>query len=617
MKSASCRTALLLVSLLLLFAEQVHGQRSAVRPAPKPKAATLDERPREDNDKTTKLGAPVDYSSFRELRRDHDRIDPVRALEDHRYLLEESFTDDAREWITALSDRKLLGHLRAIDHRAEMFSVPLDRDVSSSQIVELRQRYIELITQQIEKSIRSRLTRLSDHERGLLVDYARKQGAQADSVEQLNVSSIEAWIRYEQATNEALLNEWRVLDTSNSRAVTALEHFRGRLQSGADPHEQAYALRTLQDKISSVAGGELKRRGIESWTYRSNHVGQALDEIWQFLDFLEKPLPGGTAELVYFLDRVKDAGPADSLTEAWTAPGRSAPRFLDHVEIDRFLSEFRGKTLIMIGHMEHRGFLMHRRDGLAPLVIDLPNLLERAQKLDVFLVPIGCSSADQGAWFGFTRPIDTSEILPMLRAVPATNATVGDLMTAIGLIGVVTVDLSGLLSQGYVDVAARKKIIVGGEHVEANVVVMRIPWVLIQSESGVMQTVQSFDDAATTWAKKNRPLYDRGVLRTWWSFYRRYPSLTLLGSGLLLLFAAPIWDRLRAAIWPRRELQSRAEWLLRWTLGIVASILLISAPLRLAFDVWRDGNAEMVVIVGLLLIGGLFKIVSESDVRKA
>lgn len=95
------------------------------------------------------------------------------------------------------------------------------------------------------------------------------------------------------------------------------------------------------------------------------------------------------------------------------------------------LEPFRGKTVILVGHVENGAFVARNANGAAAFSADIRTLEAMADAANVTLVGAGCSSAFAGARAGFpVRITDADAAEGVRRALQA--STLGDMLGAFG-----------------------------------------------------------------------------------------------------------------------------------------------------------------------------------------
>ena len=416
--------------------------------------------------------------------------------------------------------------------------------------------------------------------------------------------------------------EWR------RARVTAQEAEKLRLRSLGQPLGQPMAA-TLQQLPQETAEQRYRRLGVQS--YISKHpaleqmrlAGWNLDamsprDLGIVFAKLNQPLPGGLPELVLVFGRHQQTE-IGALSEAWRGNGaaRPAPHLLQHDDIERLLDGYRNKTLVLVGHIDGADFVVQAESGAA-LSMNILSLTQMAREKGVFLIPVGCSSLQAQASFGFQREVGIREVAKFLQAIPAADATVGGLLVALGVIGTVEVRASGGQFTRDLQVVVRKpgsktaegrheadgtkgatsqhaeQAAQGGSStagVEAEIVLAADAIGLI---AGELAEEQAFEEAVTAEAEALRPWHDRGVLRWWRDAFRASPLTTLLlscGATLALawLLHASAWRRDHAtALAPKALYRAAAGMFLIsvllgcWTIGWVLTEVHVVPGLMLA-----------------------------------
>lgn len=171
---------------------------------------------------------------------------------------------------------------------------------------------------------------------------------------------------------------------------------------------------------------DLARLHIEDWRTASP---PSLKELAELLRLSKEPLPGGEVELGIFLEPISFLGARHSILDAWN--GRPHTEVSGKDSIDAYLAGHKGKTLIVVSHIEESNFVMRDGEGHLRDWLPVPKFVEQAQAHGVFLVPIGCGSGRAGAPFGFAKNISTDQVSTILRALPRENPTIGDLLVSL------------------------------------------------------------------------------------------------------------------------------------------------------------------------------------------
>jgi hypothetical protein len=434
-----------------------------------------------------------------------------------------------------------------------------------------------------------------------LVEFARSNGAKETEPTKLSTTVVDRWFKSVQAEQKALSLAFPLRDAPGSKndPRRSLAGITDIIAIGSDSHEHQYARAAFNDYVA--ANPRLSRLGLERWSFRANDIHQ----LWGVLKRLEAPLPGGEPEVVFFLDRAVATAPIAEMSKAWKDKSRAEPRLLTHEDIDLFLSEFTGRTLVLVGHIERRQFVQERGAGRPPLKMDIPTLIESAARKEVFLVPIGCNSAKEGAYFGFTRPILSNEVADLLRSIPSGQLSVGELLAAFNVIGSISVDAENF-SQ-YLEITVHKAGIEGDKSYQAPVMVARIP-----SATSGTNIPAAFSAYQSEWEAVHRPLLDRGMLAIWRVWYRDSPILTLFLSGLIIVWASMGWDWLRSKVIRRRNLISRRERNVITTAVVTGAMFIAAAALRFIVVGWP----VLLFLVGGAIILALFEMVFGSNSGK-
>jgi hypothetical protein len=183
--------------------------------------------------------------------------------------------------------------------------------------------------------------------------------------------------------------------------------------------------RSLRDYVAERP--ELSRLQIESWRTKNP---PSLREVYELLSVSQRRLPGSRVELAIFLDPVSFHGARQTILATWE--GRPLTEVGNkHFDMNAYLEGQKGKTLLMVGHIENAHFVKRDPHGYLQASYSVPWLVERARFHDVLLIPVGCQSARAGAAVGFIKNISTDDVSATLRSLPRENPTVGDLLVSL------------------------------------------------------------------------------------------------------------------------------------------------------------------------------------------
>jgi len=595
-----------LLIALLLPAHDASAQR--VQPKPRSQGAWLDPVPREMR---------------RDPHRPHGAMPLPPAIEAavaraaparHRWL-ETASRDEALRRIDAMSDAELGAHLFGLDpidlRRLDPGSLAL-RDASAAPAewqrqrraasASLRARYRAYIAREAEAHTHRMLAALSPAEQADLLAFARGEGRPAGDVGAVPLAIADRWLGQVLARDAEIAAQFPLADPARAgkARMRSLSGLAGMAELHPDGHENTYMQRALRDHIRNDAF--LSRMGADRWRYR---IGEDADgaRIWRLLRMLRAPVPGREPQIVYFLDRTLAASPIERMDAAWTRPGRRTPRTLEHADIEAFLAQFAGQTLILIGHIEQRHFVQDRADGRPALRMEVPALLEAATRHRVLLVPLGCNSASAGAHVGFTRAIGTDEVAALLGAIPPGRIAVGELLSAFNAIDGRAVSIDAARLDAFLEVTVhRQRDSAGKGVVDDTATVLRIP------APTAPQGRSAPDDFATylaSWESAHRPVLDRGILRAWRAVYRDAPIRTLFLSGAAWLLLLVSWERLRARWLLRERLIGRRERTAMRIGHALGGLLVLGALLRWAAAMWP-------ILVFVLVAAVIFGMLSAS-----
>ncbi|MGN7917859.1 hypothetical protein [Lysobacter sp. 22409] len=519
-----------------------------------------------------------------------------RAQVEHRFQQDAAATDKelatgtlrgAREWINGLSPNELQAHLSGLHGAGLSLRTASPGAVGPMEAAAARRQYLAEVERRIDAHNAEWVSKLRPTDAKQLLAFARKRQADA-SLDKMPSRIVDAWRDSMQAERTLLREQFPLLDgdAARSEPLSRLSDVEFATAGKLSEHELGYRQQALSDYIRNSP--ILSNLALDQWQFRSPQI----ESTWRALKALEQPLPGGVPEVVYFLDRVVAHDAIAALDAGWGGSRRGS-RLLEHADVDRLLSEFKGKTLVLVGHMENRHFVMDRGPGREPLALDLPGLLQRAAGQGVLLVPIGCSSANEGAYFGFTHPISASQVSKLLHAIPDRPMAVGELFAAFDGIGKLALDAGHSAEYLEVTVAAVTELQGLGEAIS----VIRIP-------GGATQTDEDFAGYFQQWEQESRPVLDKGVAGGLRTAVREAPWKFLL-CGFALFAALNGWEWLRANLVPRKGLISRVEYVGRqavvWTGGVAMLVGLICYAVLL----WPVVLMFVLLLVGAFVFFGL------------
>lgn len=255
--------------------------------------------------------------------------------------------------------------------------------------------------------------------------------------------------------------------------------------------------------------------GIEKWEFVNPPT---LLQLEAMMTLARTKLPG-KVELAPYLDPKVFRQASKSIVDAWgNRPVSEPPVFQDL--ISDYLSARSGNTLLVVGHVQDRAFVVETQDGKEAR-IDIGNLLIEARKHNVALIPIGCSTALAAA-IGFVQEIGTDSVSSFLKSFPQDNPLTGDLLSGLTTIGDVRVDINLAASMFDVQVYVDKSPGISA----------RIPYNLAASSISAQQNQPSLNKRLDMEADQFRPAY----AKSWVLALCRNPSTYL--SLLLSLFAS-------------------------------------------------------------------------------
>ncbi|MBL8262119.1 MAG: hypothetical protein JNM58_06830 [Xanthomonadaceae bacterium] len=517
-----------------------------------------------------------------------------------------------------MSDQELEAHVTALPMHYlakrgvdlhSFFSLRTERDSLASQrahataLATLRRQYLDYLKVETEAHTRRTLDALSPGEKHALLAFAQSEGQRGSDVKVLPLAVADRWLTRTIARGAEVATAFPLADPVRARGagLRRLSELVGGTELHPDRHENTYAQRALRDHIRSDPF--LSKIGADRWRYR---IGEDVDaaRVWNLLQSLRDHVPGREPQLVYFLDRTLAASPIERMDAAWATQARARPRRLEHDDIDAFLAQFAGQTVIMVGHIEHRHFVQERSDGGPPLRIEIPALLEAATRHQVMLVPVGCNSASEGAHFGFTRAISTDEVAALLRAIPSGRIAVGELLSAFNAVDGTAISVDAARFDAFLEITAhRRRNAADAGDKEETVTVLRIP---AARPTPGQAPPNDFATYLAGWESTHRPALDKGALRAWRAAYRDAPITTLFLSGLACILLLVSWEQVRSRWLLRDRLIGRSE---RMTIRIghaLGGLLIASALLRWVAVMWPVLVFVLVVAVVYGVVSALF-----------
>lgn len=212
------------------------------------------------------------------------------------------------------------------------------------------------------------------------------------------------------------------------------------------PREVAKAIREYINERP-----ELAKLNLEKWR---TDKAPSLDELYHFFKLSREQFPGGQIELGLILDPVTFLGPRRKIHKAWN--DRPMSEVGDALTIDTYLAARAGKTIVMVGHVEGKNFVMRDGENNIRRSLAIPELMVKAEKHGVLLVPIGCRSGMAGAPFGFIKNITTDQVAAILKTLPAQNPTLGDLLVSMRSAGEVYMNFTRTL-EGFYSVTVKER----------------------------------------------------------------------------------------------------------------------------------------------------------------
>lgn len=298
----------------------------------------------------------------------------------------------------------------------------------------------------------------------------------------------------------------------------------------SDPHERRY--RKDAHAAFIAAHPVLRRLQSEGWNFDASTPG----ELGRVLDHLSQTVPGGMLQLVYFIspESAQHKAMTRDISAAWKERGGGKPHYLLQEDIRQFMQNQQGQTVILVGHIDGVKFVMDRGQDQAPLFIDIPEMLQAAEDNQVLLLPVGCNSAGTGAYFGFTRNINTIEVAKFIAAIPATAVTIGDVLAALARIGSVWVNAAGMAD--HLDIIVRQRDSdrnSEGEREPISYVRVPVRFPVTATTPTSSAASANYEAFTAEWIERHRAWYDRGVIGALCREFRAAPiAATLLLAAL-------------------------------------------------------------------------------------
>jgi hypothetical protein len=262
--------------------------------------------------------------------------------------------------------------------------------------------------------------------------------------------------------------------------------------SAFDGQPDAEAKIALKDFLQSDPIA--RRIDLASWRFTKRPT---LSEVDGMLKLAQKTLPG-KLELGMFLDAKTYGESYKSITNAWgPRPLSEPPSAVDL--LSEYLSSHRGNTLITVGHVESDSYVFANPKG-EKVSVNIKELLIQAHNNQVVLIPIGCSTADAGAGFGFIREIGTDAVSTFLKSFPKDSPQAADVLSGLVRIGQVRVNIR--------DAADLFEIQVYKSDADEPITRTRVPYNLPTSNSAASpQASSSLVQTVETNAEAARPLF--------------------------------------------------------------------------------------------------------------
>lgn len=283
----------------------------------------------------------------------------------------------------------------------------------------------------------------------------------------------------------------------------------------------------------------------------------ALSEIEAMLTLAASPLPG-TIQVGWFLPQ--NFGTATKkMKNAW---GNRPSSILPYDGLQHsYLSNLRGNTLIVIGHVEGENYVLDT--SLGKQKVSIKQLLIDAHENQVVLIPIGCRTAEAGVGWGFIEEIDTDTVSKFLENLPYEAPTVADLMKEMSKIGKMRVNIRDAANLFQVQAIDRTT--------DLPVIRVRIPYNAIGTNTTPGSSSQFQSSQIMSNADSLRPLQKK----TWFvsainHYAEMFPTLiTLFFANIIFKLFQYLEQRVLKGRWPFDEKQARwvckfvvflAEW---------------------------------------------------------
>jgi hypothetical protein len=274
-------------------------------------------------------------------------------------------------------------------------------------------------------------------------------------------------------------------------ALIAAETKRQNTYSALDGQPDIEAKNALKNYLESDLTA--KRISLTSWRFTTP---PSLAELDRVLRLAQAKLPG-KVELGLFLDEKTYGESYRSIVAAWGRP-TSEPPASDL--ISTYMSIHRGKTLLVVGHVERDSYVFENANG-ERVSVNIKEMLAEAHKNQIALIPIGCSTANAGVGFGFVREIGTDSVSSFLKSFPKENPQTADLLNRLAQIGEVRVNIR--------DFADLFEIQVYKPEGDERITVTRLPYTSSTGNTSAQQLSSTLIQTVEADAEEARPFFQK------------------------------------------------------------------------------------------------------------
>jgi hypothetical protein len=493
----------------------------------------------------------------------------------------------------------------------------LPRWLSDRHRTNLREQ-AEQRAKKLEEDQKALLARLSLNERRHFDRFVSDSKRAGRDHSQEPHRLVKEWIQLNNQVAEALskgatMGLFDSTPTSEAEAVGAIT----RMLSKGDSHEAFYlrgALNAFMQRSPAIAG---------RWKFAGSPT---LNALLEFKAKLGETIQGGRPEVWYYLDDAYAKEAIDVMNAALISKGRTRATLLENnAALDRLMAPYKGKTVVLIGHVVGNDFVIQRYSDDPGEKLNIPELQRAAARHGVDLLLFGCKTRDITPLFGFLQNIDEMDIARYLAALPAGPLKYADVYSALGRIGPVLIKVEEkqiVAAVGKDDPvqstddraraggnpeAGRSSTINLQSDLLAHVHKAPLALYSVNARSTQCDTEIRDDGRCSTitwdkfeagWNVEHRFVLDHGVLRSLWSHYRHAPFTMWLLSGATFLAIGKFVRRWHHTVLvkPTQREHPKVVWL--ETAFITAGG--ISIIVAIAIAVFR-GDALIVGIGGLLL----------------